>query len=145
MPDLSWDEAIITVLQDSDGAMHYTDIADAIISRGLKRKVGATPARTVVARIVTDINNLKEESRFARVGRGLYILRRSDALSPTPLPDDEKEYEVTISEEVGLLTSFGMSWRRELVAWSTSPNLYGQQQRGARKVNFSSQKGIVVF
>lgn len=145
MSDLSWDEAVITVLQESSGAMHYTDIADAIISRRLKRSVGATPARTVNSRIVTNIKRFKEESRFARVGRGLYILKQRDALLPTPLPIDEKEYEAAISEEVGLLTSFGMFWRRELVVWSTHPNLFGQQQRGAKKVNFSGQKGIYLL
>lgn len=143
--DLSWYKAIITVLQDNDSAMHYIDIANAIVTRSLRTNVGATPAQTVNSRISTNIKRFKEKSPFARVGRGLFILQRSNATLTTPLPDDEMEQEALISEEVGLLTSFGMSWRRELVVWSRNPNLFGQQQRGAKKVNFSSQKGIYLL
>ncbi len=34
MPDMGWWEAILAVLQDSNEAMHYTDIADEIVNRG---------------------------------------------------------------------------------------------------------------
>lgn len=45
--DMKWRDAIITVLQDADGAMHYTEIAEEIAKRKLRKNLGATPAATV--------------------------------------------------------------------------------------------------
>ena len=74
-PELSWFDAIVKVLQDAAVAMHYTDIADAILSSGLKTTPGATPANTVNAIITTNINSRGDRSEFLRTGRGEYILR----------------------------------------------------------------------
>jgi len=38
-----------------------------------------------------------------------------------------------------------MYWRRDLVVWTGNPNLYGQQQRGTKKVNFSGQRGVYLL
>jgi HB1/ASXL restriction endonuclease-like protein with HTH domain len=38
MPNLSWKDAIIRVLQDSPGAMHYTEIAEAIAKQNLRSR-----------------------------------------------------------------------------------------------------------
>jgi hypothetical protein len=124
--------------------MHYKDIADAIVSRKLRRTT-ATPAQTVAARITTNIKRLGAKSRFARVGRGEFILKPSGVTLPTPSLDNKKGGEAPTPEEADLLTAFGMNWRRELVVWSNTPNLYGQQQRGAKRVNFSGQKGIYLL
>jgi len=124
--------------------MHYKDIADAIVSRKL-RKTTATPAQTVAARIATNIKRLGARSRFAKVGRGEFILKPSGITLPTPSLDNDDGGEAPTPGEADLLTAFGMNWRRELVVWSNTPNLYGQQQRGARKVNFSGQRGIYLL
>lgn len=125
--------------------MHNQEIAEAIVSKGLTNGVGAKPAQTVTGTIIRDMTRLGEGSPFLRVSPNTFMLKPGLAISPTPLLGDEEESEAEVSEEAGLLTSFGISWRRELVAWSANPNLNGQQQRGARKVNFSRQKGIYLL
>ena len=47
MADLSWKEAILRVLEQSTEALHYTEIAEAILDQHLRTQVGATPAQTV--------------------------------------------------------------------------------------------------
>ena len=60
MAEKGWREAIETVLASADGAMRYTDIADAIQERGLRRNFCATPQQTIAGVIATSI---KEEGR----------------------------------------------------------------------------------
>jgi len=143
--DMSWDDAIIAVLQDSDGAMHYADIAAAIVARRLRKNVGATPAQTVNAKISVEIKYHPENSRFARVGKGEYMLKQGDTALAKAGPSHDGKGEVSVPEEVDLLTSFGMYWRRDLVVWTGNPGLYGQQYRGANKVDFSRQKGVYLL
>lgn len=45
--NLSWIDAIVKVMEENGAAMHYTDIAEKIISQELRDKIGATPAATV--------------------------------------------------------------------------------------------------
>ena len=75
--ELTWREAIEKVLQSTDGAMHYKDIAEKIVSEGLRQNVGATPPATVSANLTTSIANEGEKSPFQKVGRGEYILREN--------------------------------------------------------------------
>lgn len=46
-----WLEAIQQVLAKGGEAMHYTEIAQAILDDNLRKDVGATPAATVNANI----------------------------------------------------------------------------------------------
>jgi hypothetical protein len=74
-PNLPWAEAIVKVLRDSGVAMSPSEIAEAIVAKKLRGFVGATPANTVVATIITSIANKGDVSPFMRVGRGEYALR----------------------------------------------------------------------
>lgn len=127
--------------------MHYTDIAEAIIERKLRQKVGATPASTVAANITTDIKQFGDESDFVRVKRGEYMLRKhyniGDQSTSEPINDAISADEA--SKETGIIQAFGMYWRRNLVRWSNAPKILGQQNRGAEDVNFSDQRGIYLL
>lgn len=41
--DLPWKEAITRVLNDTAAAMHYADIAEAIVEQGLRKNVVQHP------------------------------------------------------------------------------------------------------
>ena len=75
--NLSWIDAIVKVMEENGAAMHYTDIAEKIISQELRDKIGATPAATVSYNLSTSINNDGSKSPFIRLGRGEYILKES--------------------------------------------------------------------
>ena len=49
--NLAWPAAIQQILEQSGKAMHYTEIAQQILDRKLRKDVGATPASTVNANI----------------------------------------------------------------------------------------------
>lgn len=144
---LTWRKAIEKVLQDAEGAMHYKDIADEIVSRGLRVKIGATPPATVSAQLTTSIAKDGEKSSFEKVGRGEYILRNrgkdaakaKQATSATPLTEQDSE------DQYDIISSFGMFWRRDFVDWNSSPKLLGMQQISAESVNFYSQIGIYLL
>lgn len=74
-------DAIIEVLETAGNAMHYTEIADEIIKRQLRKDVGATPASTVNVVIHESIRNDKEASPFLKVGRGEFVLKGQDVAS----------------------------------------------------------------
>jgi hypothetical protein len=56
--DIPWKRAIEQVLREAKGPMHYKDIAEKIVSDGLRtERIGATPAATVSARLTTSVKN----------------------------------------------------------------------------------------
>jgi hypothetical protein len=56
---MDWKGAIQAVLQGISSPMHYSDIAQQIAEKGLRRddELGATPANSVVATIVGSLKN----------------------------------------------------------------------------------------
>ena len=121
--------------------MHYADIAEQIFERGLRTESTATPANTVVSIIATSLKSEREASPFVRVSRGVYALR---AFQQAP-PVAESEIEQAESEFTGLINAFGMFWDRSRVRWESEPRILGQQQAGAKPVDFCGQKGVYLL
>jgi hypothetical protein len=146
--DLPWREAIVKVLEGADGAMHYKDIASAIVEQGLRQNnIGATPANTVSTAITTDINRNEAQALFERASPGYYLLKkddhgqsRSNPKKSTPPTSDSEQAE----EEAGIIRAFGMYWRRDLIAWN-KPKILGQQTHKAKRVDFSPQIGVYLL
>jgi hypothetical protein len=148
MAKLTWRKAVEKVLAESGGAMHYKDIAEQIVADGLRQSVGATPADTVSATLTTSINKNGEKSPFMKVGRGEYAMNpaapridvkkgKQPPASVEPVDDTEEQY--------GIVTSFGMYWRRDFIDWKSLPNVLGMQQIGAEPVNFRDQLGVYLL
>jgi hypothetical protein len=146
--NLPWLEAIQQVLKESGKAMHYTDIAQEIVDRKLRMEVGATPAATVNANISWYLKHQPDKAPFERVDRGVYKLRQiAGAITDTPAPvqaPPEAEQE-TVEESAGIIQAFGMFWRRDRLEWSNAPALLGQQQQGAKVVDFCDQRGVYLL
>lgn len=149
MSELKWKKAIERVLEEEKKALHYTDIAELIAKRGYRKSFGATPQDTVSANLTTDINLNKEKSIFAKVDRGIYILRKFLDDSSQLLTDDEdNQTEITqksTKEKFKIVNTFGIYWNRNQVHWKSSPDLLGIQQIGASVVNFKNQIGIYLL
>jgi len=145
--NLTWRDAIIRVLTDAGRSMHYTDIADEVISKGYRKDVGATPANTVATVITTEIRNKRKDSIFVRTGYGEYILLKNMQSGPGQSEGTTEDEPPAEPEELkGIIDAFGMYWRREQVEWS-SPNvsLLGAQQPGATQVDFAGQRGVYML
>jgi hypothetical protein len=149
MAELKWKEAIVKVFEDEKKALHYTVIAELIAERGYRKSLGATPQDTVSANITTDINTNKKKSIFAKVDRGIYILRKFLDDSSQRIIGNEESETVTskksTKERYKIINAFGIYWNRNLVHWKTTPDLLGIQQIGASEVNFKDQIGIYLL
>jgi hypothetical protein len=140
--NLSWEDAIQQVLKDADGALHYAEISERIVSKGLRQSVGATPAATVAANLSS---SLKEKSSpYLRVGRGQYTLK---TVAEKPAREDQTDdlESPAQEEEAGALRAFGMFWQRAWVLWSGPSRLLGRQGLGATDVNFADQVGVYLL
>lgn len=142
----TWRDAIKRVLSEEGRALHYSDIAEAILTKGYYTTDGATPAATVNAQISSSIKHDGEKSPFLRVGRGEFTLKAEvcsipqttqPAASPSPLVDDEEP-------STSIIRAFGMYWQRSAVIWGIQPKIFGQQSN-AQSVDFGEQQGIYVL
>ncbi|MBQ4838534.1 MULTISPECIES: HTH domain-containing protein [Pseudoalteromonas] len=141
MTNKPWKKAIIEVLKNSGVAMTRTEIAESIVSEGLREDVGSTPANTVVSYISTSMSKEGAKSPFLRVGRGEYALR--ELVESCSSAEPEKKQSKT--EKSGAINAFGMFWSRDLVSWKNNPLLLGQQQLGATPVDMGQQFGIYIL
>lgn len=135
----SWEDAMVQVLRQSGGAMHYNDIAEQISERGLKQV--ANPSASVAVQLSRSLS--QENSPFLKVGKGTYTLK--DTVAATV--DSVIQYKGLDEEEseTGALRAFGMYWQRDLVVWSGRPRLLGRQSLGASEVDFSEQVGVYLL
>jgi len=139
--DLSWLEATQRVLAIADGALSPADIADRILSAGLRKNGGATPAQTVAATLSISLRDV--ETPFVKVARGLFTVKAKT--QPEPSSEQESRSEANAQSETGALRAFGMYWRRDNVVWSGAPRLTGRQGTGASDVNFADQVGVYLL
>ncbi|MAN97575.1 HTH domain-containing protein [uncultured Roseovarius sp.] len=140
MSELGWDEAIKVVLGDSDEPLHYTTIAEEIAKRELRQKLGATPANTVNAYINNSLNSEGVSSPYVRTSRGFYSLKASRDPNSRPTEEESKQ-----SESSGLIQCIGMYWWASEIVWKSNPRLFGQQQAGSDRVDFSDQIGVYIL
>ncbi len=142
--NMAWHAAIVKVLGEADGPMHYSAISQAIIDRGYRKDVGATPSATVSATLSGSLRG-DGLSPFVKVSRGVYDLAKR-AETPVPGPDVPADEAAEDAEEMGLINAFGMFWSRERVVWEPRmPRLLGVQQSGSAEVNFTEQAGVYIL
>lgn len=144
----TWRAAITRVLKESAGAMHYSDIAEQILTNGYYKSKGATPAATVNSQLASSINSEGAMSPFVRVSPGVFSLK----YLPSSKPEDQTAGETEVAQTQGdleskgkFINSFGMYWQRELVIWKSTPKLYGRAPGGTVSIDFSSQRGIYLL
>jgi len=121
---LTWEQAISRVLEESALPLHYMEITDRIVSGGLRAKLGATPAATVASVLCTSIKRDGDSAPWVRVGRGTYALHRdlarpafragqTSSVDETAVAADDAAAD--LYEQYAVITSFWMFWRRESV------------------------------
>ncbi len=145
MSETSWRKAIEKVLREAGEPMTCGEIAERIVTLGLRKKVGATPKNTVNSRITTSIRREGAKSPFIRVERGRYGLREFEEPDAGDVADKKKVEEKLRDDEISVVKAFGMYWDRSLVDWKPQPKLLGQQSIGAETVDFYGQIGIYLL
>jgi restriction system protein len=76
-------DSVAHILKET-GPLHYRDITNELLNRGLWSTKGKTPEATVNARIATDIKNNGATSRFTRVKPGVFYLSQDAAAGGAP-------------------------------------------------------------
>jgi hypothetical protein len=136
----TWDEAVQEVLREAGEALHYTEITERIIAKGLRgEEVGATPAQTVNATINYSLG--RPNSPYVRVRMGEFALRSELSIESATAAKPDMEEEVA----TGALRAFGMYWRRELVIWTRGSRILGRQSGGSSDVDFGPQQGLYLL
>lgn len=65
----------IAVLAEADHPLHYREITERILRRGVWSTTGKTPEATVNAQLAVSIKQFESQSPFERVKLGVYVLR----------------------------------------------------------------------
>lgn len=140
---MSWKAAIEKVLEASATPMNCSDIALEVGKKKYRSAdaLGATPANTVSTVINVSLKNDGEQSPFFRADRGLYYLKMAGSL-PSETEEDVNE---AVSSVTGIINALGMFWERSKVLWKTEPRLLGQQQTGAKSVDFCKEIGVYLL
>ena len=145
----TWKAAIVKVLSESEGPLHFTEITEQILTRGYYTTDGATPASTVNAQLTSSIKKEGARSPFIKIGRGVFALKDN----PNHLPgqgciapeSDESVSNGTDEPSRSVIHSFGMYWQRDLVVWRAEPKIFGKQQSLSQPVDMGPQKGIYIL
>lgn len=144
MKQMTWKDAIYKVLEETVEPLHYKEIAERILSEGLRTTAGATPADTVNSELTRSIKHEGEKSPYVRVSKGLFALK-SLGIQPMDQPKSSTPTVVEKEDQYDVITAFGMFWRRASVQWAATPKLLGMQQIGATPVNFHGQLGVYLL
>ena len=88
-------DAVIEVLRIAGKPLHYREITNQILDRGLWETLGKEPWNIVNARISTEIKEKGDESRFVRTDLGIYDIN-PDLSDKT---DSNKSEESPIGKE----------------------------------------------
>lgn len=84
MKKLSFKEAAIKILKEADEPLSAKEITDIALNEEMIETSGATPEATMAAQLYTDINN-NSSSKFKKVGRGLFALKKQTESAKSPL------------------------------------------------------------
>jgi restriction system protein len=93
-------DAAYQVLTEAGEPLHYKEITSRILESGLWSTDGKTPAKTVYARLGTDIQQRGQESRFRRIGPGVFAVNSStlpDSSTSSPDPESPRDVEKSLS------------------------------------------------
>ena len=82
-------DAVEAILEEANQPLHYKDITDRILAKGLWFTEGKTPEATINAQLAVNIKKRGNDSRFQRTDKGVFALRKWGLLEvagSTPKP-----------------------------------------------------------
>ena len=144
-PEMSWEEATLFILREVNRPIHYSEIAEAILSRGLKTTVGKTPHFTVAG----EISKLRSSGRvnIIKVEPGVYWLPDESGIPAPEIPDEVEEELDAIDVYQNLaIAAYGLHWERDKVDWSAKRILgYDINPDPEQAINFADQQGVYLL
>jgi restriction system protein len=134
-------------LKDANAPLHYKEITQRMIDRGLWQNDGKTPDATVNAAIAVDIKYNGTHSLFQRADKGVYVLR-DWGLPEFHAPDESAAVEADTQQptlDVSTTKSFSFTDAAEQVLEQFSDSKlmhYREITRKALEPDFIKTKGV---
>lgn len=145
--NLSWQEAIVRVLEEAGEPLHYQEITRRIGAQGLRELSGATPANSAnrsLNAMVTEGNPSYDE-RIRKTGSGIFrFLDSSITYSDKGEETSDIVDEEPAEDRAALVPAFGLYWERDKVQWD-SGQILGRQTPNSNSVNFAEQQGVYML
>ena len=142
--EITWEQAVLQILNEAAEPMYCGDIADEILRRGLKTTVGKTPNYTVAG----VISRLRASGAdIIRTQPGVYYLSRSGrALPDAALAEADDELDATDVPQNLAVAAYGLHWERDKVDWSAHRLLgYDIDPSPRQAVDFANQQGVYLL
>lgn len=102
MQDGSFKDAAIKILRESKIPMHYKDIADQALRRGLVSTTGKTPADSMGSRIATDLKNNGKQSPFIKTSPGHFCINPEYVFPNTKEPIEYQNVDEALSVDISI-------------------------------------------
>lgn len=99
-------EAAIKILKENKKPLHYKEITQLSLEKGLIETKGSTPEATMNAQIAVDIKNRKKDSYFLRTRPGTFTLNPNRKEEPKRTKKEDAEEE-KIKVEGGFIGKAG--------------------------------------
>lgn len=141
MAEMTWSDAVLQILGEATEPMACSDIAEAILGRGLKTTVGKTPSDTV-AGIISRMRSGATHN-IVKTRPGFFQL---SVQVDTPPVDEPDELDVTDAVDNLAVAAYGLHWEREKVDWSARRLLgYDIDPNPAQAIDFADQQGVYLL
>ena len=142
--EITWEQAVLQVLNEATEPMYCGDIADEILRRGLKSTVGKTPNFTV-AGVISKLR--ARGTGIIKTQPGVYYLSKDDRPLPDVAPvESDDELDATDAPENLSVAAYGLHWERDKVDWSARRLLgYDIDPSPGQAVDFANQQGVYLL
>ena len=114
--NLSWRSAVLKVLADTGGSLHYTEVEQRIMEQGLRPKIANSQATTNST--LRDLMSSSGRNGVREIynQKGVYALETVASALNRKLREEEAAAQ---NSGIIKIEAFGLFWRRDLVNWES--------------------------
>ena len=114
--NLPWRSAVLKVLADAGGPLHYTEVEQRIMEQGLRPQIANSQATTNST--LRDLMSASGGNGVREVynQKGVYALASVASALNRKLREEEA---ATQNSGIIKIEAFGLFWRRDLVNWAS--------------------------
>ena len=143
MAEMSWENAVLLILEEADQPIYYGDIAEEILSRGLRTTEGKTPHFTVAG----TISRLRSSGTdIIKTAPGYYCLPHVSNTYPeiAQTEPESDALDATDASDNLAVAAYGLHWEREKVDWAAG-RILGYDIDPKQTINFADQQGVYLL
>ena len=139
--EITWRQAVLRILGEATVPMSCSEIAEAILTQGLKTTVGKTPSDTVAG----EISRMRSQgsAEIIKTQPGFFLLAPQLDTPPAAEPD---ELDTTDAVNNLAVAAYGLHWEREKVDWNARRLLgYDIDPNPEQAIDFANQQGVYLL